>query len=112
LFCVLALRYAWDAGSTPGRRAPALAGVLLALCGLQYWFYGVFVGLAILVHGAARAASPPPGSGGGAAILLRHGVIAGIALGAVAPAAAPLLVETFTAIDGVPGLVDVARWSF
>lgn len=109
LLPVLALGALWRTGSRPGLGAPMVAGLALALCGYQYWFYGLFAGLAALGHGLACLAVPPVGSGGRLRVLGRHALAAAVAVVLVLPAAWPLVAGS--ASGDLPGLVDPATWT-
>ena len=98
-------------GRRPGWWPPVAAGVLLAACGWQYWYYAFFGGMVALAHGLARAVRPPPGSGGSVAILARHAAMAAISLGLTAPYAARLARGGEDG-DPVPGFLDVDKWSW
>lgn len=64
------------------------AGLVLALVGLQYWYYGLFFGLAGLCWGGVELARAGPGR---RALLGRLVVVFGTALLLVAPLALPML---------------------
>lgn len=93
----------------PGRagwRLPALGGLALALSGYQYWYYGLFLGLAGLALAGVQVAQ------GGAArrsLALRHGLSLGLALLLVLPGAWPMLVRVGE--GQVTGLFDPATWT-
>ncbi|MCB9741190.1 MAG: hypothetical protein H6741_16525 [Alphaproteobacteria bacterium] len=108
---LLFVLYAWRTGRQPGLRAPALAGLMLALSGLFYWFYAFFGGMLALGMGLARAAAPPEGAGGGLRVFLRYAAIAAVAALCVAPFAAPLAIQAFAEPGSVPGLLDVEQWT-
>lgn len=108
VFPVLFLLFVFRSGSRTGLRWPVLAGIALALCGYQYWFYAFFGGMVCMGHGVVRFARPPPDSGGRWRQLGRHALIAAVALGLTLPAALPLLMAQGS---DVPGLLDVERWS-
>lgn len=74
-----------------GPRAAAWGGVLLALCGYQYWFYGLFGAILALLLGGWRRET---------AILL------GTAALLVAPVAAPMILHS--ADGAVSGLLDTS----
>ncbi len=105
---LLFVAWVWRSGTRRGWKAPVIAGLLLALCGYQYWYYALFGGLVALGHGLARAWSPPEGAGTQAAVLARHVLMAFVAAVAVLPAAIPL-VQQASAGD-TPGLLHVAAW--
>lgn len=105
---MLFLAWTWRTGTRPGWRAPLLAGLLLALCGYQYWYYALFGGLACLAHGLVRAWSPPEGAGTQAEVLGRHVLVAVVAGILVLPAAVPLVLQSSS--GETPGLLDVASW--
>ncbi len=94
----------WRSGVRPGWRAPALAGVLLALAAFQYWFYGLFAGAVCLVHGLIRAITHPRSGA-----LTRHALIAAVALALCLPLGLPLI--TASASGAAPGLLDTAGWT-
>ncbi|RME22860.1 MAG: hypothetical protein D6798_14800, partial [Deltaproteobacteria bacterium] len=85
---------------------PVLAGVLLALCGYQYWYYAFFGGMVALAQGLWLTLRPPPGAGGRIAVLGRHALIAGVAAVLVAPIVVPLAEQ----MGEVPGLLQVQDW--
>lgn len=101
----------WDLGTRPGLRAPLVAGVLLALTGLVYWFYALFAGLAAVAHGLVRFAAPPPGAGSRWRVLGRHALAAATSLALVAPFALPLALATVAHGEDVPGLLLVDDWT-
>jgi hypothetical protein len=107
LFPVLFVLYTWRTGLRPGWKAPAAAGLMLALSGYQYWYYAFFGGMVCLAHGLWRTAYPAEGSGGRLWTFLRHGGIAAVALGFCLPVAAQLLFPE----GEVPGLLDADKWS-
>lgn len=107
---VLFLRYTLRCAQRPGWRDAAIAGVLLAFCGFQYWFYAIFGGLVALGHGVWRTLSPLPGSGGRFRTLARHAGMALVALALAGPVAAPLAMKSTS--GEVAGLLDADRWSF
>lgn len=108
LLMVLFFERMWVAGRTPGWRVPAVAGLYLALLGYQYWFYAFFAGMACFAHGLALLWRPPSEDRWGP--LLRHALIAGVAIGLVAPAAFPLAASA-ARLGEVPGLLQVEQWS-
>lgn len=89
------------------RRSLGLAiggGLALALCGYQYWFYGVFLGMAGLVLVVCCVAAGPDRW----ALVRQTGLLLGIALLLVLPGALPML---RSASDGaVTGMFDPAEW--
>ncbi len=104
----LFLLQVWRAGSAPGWRAPALAGLTLAALGYQYWYYAFFGGVVCLAHGLWRAALPPRGVSR-AGVLGRHAGIAAVALALTLPVAGPLAASA--ASGEAPGLLDTAAWN-
>ena len=105
----LFLLFMWRSGLRAGWRAPVAAGLMLALCGLQYWYYAFFGGMICLAHGLWRTAWPAPDGGGRLRTLARHALIAAVALAICAPIALPLFMAS--AAGEVPGLVDVSSWT-
>ena len=73
----------------------ALGGIILGLLGYQYWFYGLFGGLAVVIHGAFSGRARLRGHLG---LLLAAGLL-------VSPVALPLLLRA--AGGTVPGLIDL-----
>ncbi len=96
----------------PGLRAPLLGGVLLALSAYQYWFYGFFGGLALLVLGGVATALPGPRAGPRHRVLGRFALMGIVALALCAPVALPLVLETAAQDETVPGLLDLASWTW
>ncbi len=107
---VLFLLFVFRAGTQRGLRWPLLAGLFLALCGYQYWFYAFFGGMVCLAHGIARFWRPPADSGGRWRLMGRHVLIATVALALTLPVALPLLMAAGEGSE-IPGLLDVDRWS-
>ena len=89
-----------------GWRLPLLGGVALALTGYQYWYYGIFLGLAGGVLAASQlavqAAPRRP-------LALRHAVLLGLGLLLALPGAWPMLQRTSE--GQVTGLFDPATWT-
>ncbi len=106
----LALLFTWRAGLRPGLRPPLLAGLALAACGYQYWYYALFGGLVILGHGLWRTLRPPPGAGPRLRVLARHALIAAVAIALCAPVAGTLLLQVEGGAEAIPGMLDVASW--
>jgi hypothetical protein len=104
----LFMLYLWRSGLGPGWRSPVLSGVLLALVGLQYWFYAFFGGLAALAHGLWRSARPV-GEQRGREVFMRHALMGIVALVLCAPFALPLVMSS--AEGSTPGLLEVSSWS-
>ncbi len=97
-------------GEREGVGHAALAGLLLAACGYQYWYYALFGGILALGHGLARILAAPPGAGARAQVLGRHVVVALVALAAALPVAKDLLTQA-QAGTNVPGLLDTEAWT-
>ncbi len=93
-------------GRQRGLTAPLLAGLLLALCGYQYWYYAFFGGMIALAQGLWLTLRPGPDGGGRAAVLARHALIAVVAAAVVAPIVVPLAEQ----MGEVPGLLQVQQW--
>ena len=112
LLPVLFLLFMFRAGRKRGVVAPVLGGVLLAVCGYQYWFYALFGGLTALAHGIWCALFPTPGSGGRVRVLARHAGMAAVAVVLTLPVALPMVLMTSEGSDEeVPGLLDTDLWS-
>lgn len=111
VFLVLFLDRTWATGLKRGLGAPLAAGLLLAICGYQYWFYALFGGLACLGHGLVRAIRPSEGAGPWWAVLGRHALIALVAGLLVSPVALPMILQTSSGSTDVPGLLDAAEWT-
>jgi hypothetical protein len=110
LLPLLFLRYSLRTASQTGWKSPLMAGILLALCGYQYWFYAFFFGVAIFFYGGWRALHPLPEAGGGRNTLLRFTSAAVVALVLCSPVVLPMLVLAEQP-GGVPGLLDTDAWS-
>lgn len=110
LFPILCMRSALLAGRRRGARDAVLAGVFLALSGLQYWYYAFFGGMVILARGLWLAARPLPDAGGRLRTLGRHALIAAVALAITLPFAGALLLETAQGAEDIPGLLAVDQW--
>ncbi len=108
----LFLLHGWRCGLRPGWRDPVLAGLWLAATGLWYWFYAFFGGLALLGLGGWRILRPPEHAGTRLQVLVRHGVVAVVAVGLCLPVALPIVLETAGQGQDVPGLLDVTRWTW
>ncbi len=106
LFCLML----WRSGTRRGWSAPVAAGVLLALCGYQYWYYAFFGGMAALAHGAWRFVAPASSSDGRWRTLARHAVIAAVSLALTAPVAYSLVIG-HTDDGDIPGLIDTDAWT-
>lgn len=107
-FPILYIRHLLRAVRRPGWRDPALAGLLLALTGLMYWYYAAFGGLLALALAAVVLVRPGEGAGGRLAVFARLAGTACVALALVAPVALPLV--TLSSAGEVPGLLDVSKW--
>jgi hypothetical protein len=108
LFLVpLFLRDLLRTGSRPGLGPPFRAGLLLALLGYQYWFYGLFGALLAFVAGGVRTISGPERTREAG----RHLLLLALAFLAALPGAGPLLEATGVSSTGVPGLVDPRSWT-
>jgi len=108
---VLFLHSAWRTGTRRGVAEPFCAGVLLALCGYQYWYYAFFGGLVALAVGLVRIGAPPEGSGGRWRLLGRYALIAVVSMTLCLPVGLPLLGLGGAESMDVPGLLDTANWS-
>jgi len=107
-FPILYLRHLLRAVRRPGWRDPAIAGLMLALTGLMYWYYAAFGGLLALALAAMVLVRPDEGAGGRLAVFARLAGTACVALALVAPVALPLV--TLSSAGEVPGLLDVSKW--
>ena len=103
--------FVWRSGVHRGFKAPVLAGLMLALCGFQYWYYAFFGGLVCAAHGCWRLYAPAPDSGGRWLTLARHCAIAGVALLLTLPMAWPLFMAHGAEDEQVPGLLVAEEWS-
>ncbi len=108
----LVVLQAWRSGHRRGLSAPILGGLFLALISYQYWFYGLFGGLAILVLGLFLSWRPPEGAGSGLRVLSRYSLMGVTAMALCAPVALPLALETASQDATVPGLLDLSEWSW
>ncbi len=111
LLPVLFIHAAWCCGIQRGRRHALMGGLLLALCGYQYWFYAFFGGLACLGLGIARVLSPPQGAGTSRQVLGRYVIMASVAVLLCLPVGLPLLGLSGAEGIEVPGLIDTSTWS-
>ncbi|MFT5685763.1 MAG: hypothetical protein ACI8RZ_006717 [Myxococcota bacterium] len=111
LFVVLFMLFVLRTARQPGWKSPVLAGIMLALAGYQYWYYAFFGGITCLAHGLWHTARPREGSGGGRATLMRHALIALIALAVTLPGGWRLISMTTGADAEVPGLLNVDLWN-
>jgi hypothetical protein len=111
LFPVLFVHAAWRTGTRRGLVAPIAAGVFLALCGYQYWYYAFFGGIAALAMGLVRIAWPPDGAGERWRVLGRYALIAAVSMALCLPVGLPLLGLGGAETMDVPGLLDTAKWS-
>ncbi len=103
----LALRVFWDASEGPlGRRGAILGAASLALTGLGYWFYALFLGLLAPVW-VARGAT----HGRGVATLLTLAGLGGAALLLVSPALLAIGMSAHGAGIDPRGGLDPARLS-
>ncbi len=96
----LALGTAWRAAEG-GRRRAVFAGILLALAGYHYWFYGLFVAIGVVMAVASRA-----GLKRGAGILAVIGATSAILV-------APAIVYVAVNWQAMPGVdIDASgfRW--
>lgn len=121
LFPVLFLDALWRTASADrraGRLAAAEAGLWLALCGYQYWFYALFGGLLTIGHalGVAWEGAGAPGPAGatlpGATTterLLRYVGVGVVSVLLCVPVAWPLLQAS--ASGETTGLLLVEGWS-
>ncbi len=101
----------WRMGRERGRATPLLAGLVLAFVGYQYWYYAIFLALVSVVHAACRFLAPPEGSGGRQGVMLRHAVVAGVAIALCAPVAGPMLARLSSDTADVPGLLETDAWT-
>ncbi len=108
---VFFLLYVWRSGISRGYKAPILAGVFLALCGYQYWYYAFFGGLVCAAHGCWRFYDPAADSGGRWRTLARHSLIAVVGLTLTLPVALPLFSGQGMEDETVPGLLATDDWS-
>ena len=111
LFVVLFFLFTLRTARQPGWRNPVLAGIFLALSGYQYWYYAFFGGMVCLAHGLWHTARPLAESGGGRATLMRHAVIAAVALAITLPGGWSLITMTASGSGEVPGLLDTDLWT-
>lgn len=112
LLPVLFLLFMFRAGKARGVASPIIGGVLLAICGYQYWFYALFGGFAALAHGVWCTLLPAPGSGGRVRVLARHAGMAAVAVVLTLPVALPMVLMTSgDSAEEVPGLLDTDLWS-
>lgn len=98
-------------GRRTGVWPPIAAGILLAACGWQYWYYAFFGGMVALAHGIALAVRPPPAAGGRVRLLARHALIAAVSLALTLPYAARLALGGEDG-DPVPGFLAVEDWTW
>ncbi len=110
LFVVLFVLFMLRTARLTGWKAPVLAGAMLALAGYQYWYYAFFGGMICLAHGLWHTARPREGSGGGVATLLRHALIALVALALTLPGGWQLISMTTGEDAEVPGLLNTDLW--
>ncbi|MDP6932886.1 MAG: hypothetical protein QGG40_08205 [Myxococcota bacterium] len=110
LFPALFLHFTWRMTRRTGWRDPLCAGITLALCGYQYWFYAFFGGFVALAHGLWTTFRPPEGSGGRGAVFGRHVFVACLAVALTLPVGLPLLLAA-SGEGTVPGLLDTSAWS-
>ncbi|MCK6504563.1 hypothetical protein L6R53_14355 [Myxococcota bacterium] len=89
-----------------GGRLPALGGLALALTGYQYWYYGLFLGLAGLVLAAVQVAQQPAPR---RPLVRRHLLLLGLGLLLALPGAWPMLVRVGE--GQVTGLFDPSTWT-
>ncbi|MDG1481792.1 MAG: hypothetical protein P8R54_19510 [Myxococcota bacterium] len=111
LFVVLFFLFTLRTARQTGWKAPVLAGVMLALSGYQYWYYAFFGGMVCLAHGLWHTVRPREDAGGRWATLLRHALIALVALAVTLPGGWRLISMTTGADAEVPGLLDVDLWN-
>ena len=96
-------------GETPRPGVAIIAGALLGLCGLTYWYYALFAVLVVLPHGLLRLLSAPSAPRGWLVLLGMEALAAGVALAMALPLALPMLLAA--GLDDVPGLLAVNRWT-
>lgn len=106
---VLCLMFLLRTSSRRGVGWPLLAGLFLALTGLQYWFYAFFLGVAALALGVVRSLRPPADAGGRLRVFGRFALAGGVSLVLVLPFALSLAQGAES--GAVPGLLDTARWT-
>ena len=111
LFVILFVLFVLRTGRQRGWKAPVLAGIMLALSGYQYWYYAFFGGMVCLAHGLWHTVRPLPESGGGRATLLRHALIAAVALSLTLPGGWSLIAQTAGGSGEIPGLLDTDLWT-
>ncbi len=103
---VLFFHLLWRTTTRAGLLSPVLAGLVLALLSYQYWFYGLFAGVAGVAFGVG-ALFGGRNEGGGRG-LAKLALAALVACGVAAPVALPLL--RGAANQEVPGLLRVSTW--
>ena len=96
---------------TPGWKSPIYGGIALALVGYQYWFYAIFVGLAIAGLGVVNVISPSKESGGRRQLTLRLLGMGAVSVLLVSPVAIPMILRTAGQGAHVGGLIDASPWT-